>query len=458
MSYHDVDIRHKSNLSLSEFVSQYEMASRPLVIKGIVDEWPAFRLWNHGNYLEDIFSENRFRVTSTTATTATSCTFRQYMRYALQTTEEAPLYLFDRNIKQRAVQGGENAPKSVSLCDDYEVPVYFKANVVSSCDEGGAGHNGSNDGTNTTMNGHGRHAIDLFSVLGEEIRPDYQWLIMGPIRSGSIFHVDPNQTNAWNACISGRKKWIFYPPGVPPPGVMSSKDGADVLVPVCTAEWLLSFWRYHLEARKNPDIRKRPLEAIVNPGEMMFVPRNWWHMVVNIDEGPGKTAGDSKPLSIAVTQNYVSSSNLKDCLLFLHDKKDQISGLRNQGGGYGGGNLDSVGTASSSTTAPQAGGNTDHAFTLTHENFYGEFTSRLLDHKICVDIVQDVNKHIKSAKHQEGELLMQSCFHHSKKRKTSLFGGFSSDQCGFDVNIFDEAEKEGSADMQERVFTFNFMT
>jgi hypothetical protein len=34
-----------------------------------------------------------------------------------------------------------------------------------------------------------------------EGRPDYRWLIMGPARSGSSFHVDPNCNFAWNATI-----------------------------------------------------------------------------------------------------------------------------------------------------------------------------------------------------------------------------------------------------------------
>ena len=53
-------------------------------------------------------------------------------------------------------------------------------------------------------------------------------MYLGPSRSGSIFHIDPNQTNAWNVCVKGRKKWIFYPPNQNPPGVVSSIDGADV--------------------------------------------------------------------------------------------------------------------------------------------------------------------------------------------------------------------------------------
>ena len=60
---------------------------------------------------------------------------------------------------------------------------------------------------------------DLFSVLDNESRPDFRWLIMGPARSGSSFHKDPNATSAWNAVIKGSKKWILFPPNSTPPGL-----------------------------------------------------------------------------------------------------------------------------------------------------------------------------------------------------------------------------------------------
>ena len=81
----------------------------------------------------------------------------QYFQYAENTSEEVPLYLFERNFAE-AVPGLE---------DDYHVPVYFSPSAS--------------------------HGTDLFRHLGHERRPDYRWLIAGPARSGSIFHIDPNQ-------------------------------------------------------------------------------------------------------------------------------------------------------------------------------------------------------------------------------------------------------------------------
>jgi len=64
-----------------------------------------------------------------------------------------------------------------------------------------------------------KHGHDLFSFLGEEKRPDYCWIIAGPKRSGSSFHIDPNGTHAWNAPILGRKRTldILSPRHIPNP-------------------------------------------------------------------------------------------------------------------------------------------------------------------------------------------------------------------------------------------------
>ena len=267
--------RHISTLSCEEFVEQYEIPNKPVIITGIVSEWPAFKKWTP-DYLSHEAMDFKFRATSVTASYPANITMSEYFQYVSQSIEEAPLYLFERNFN-----------KISTFEADYSVPKYF-----------------ANDAA---------HGTDLFRLLGEH-RPDHKWLVVGPERSGSIFHIDPNQTNAWNGLIKGRKKWIFYPPNVLPPGISISEGGEDVTEPLSTGEWCVAFWKHHLEARQHPDPSKRPVEAVLEEGELIFVPHDWWHMVINLEA------------TVALTHNYVSSSNLADVLYFLKYKEDLISG------------------------------------------------------------------------------------------------------------------------------------
>ncbi|CAB1105438.1 unnamed protein product [Ectocarpus sp. CCAP 1310/34] len=194
---------------------------------------------------------------------------KDYLRYARESKDELPLYVFDKRF----------VDKCPDLGREYDVPSVF--------------------------------ADDLFSVLGEERRPDYRWLIAGPARSGSSFHVDPNCTSAWNATVSGRKKWIMFPPGETPPGVHPSEDGLDLAAPVSITEWFLNFY----EECHAPGRRVRPLECVVSAGEVVFVPMGWWHCVLNLE------------WSVAITQNFVSRVNLPHVVKFLLTQKHLISGL-----------------------------------------------------------------------------------------------------------------------------------
>ncbi|KAL9028391.1 MAG: hypothetical protein Q9196_003235 [Gyalolechia fulgens] len=153
---------------------------------------------------------------------------------------------------------------------------------------------------------------DLFDVFKEQ-RPDSRWLIIGPERSGSSFHKDPNATSAWNAVIRGSKYWIMFPtgPSYPnPPGVYVSEDQSEVTSPLSITEWLLGF---HAEARKTKGCK----EGVCRAGEVLHVPSGWWHLVVNLEP------------SIAITQNFVPRAHLANALAFMRDKPEQVSGFGN---------------------------------------------------------------------------------------------------------------------------------
>jgi hypothetical protein len=98
----------------------------------------------------------------------------------------------------------------------------------------------------------------------------------------------------------------MFPPHICPPGCYVSGDGIDVVTPVSVTEWFINF--YH-EMRDNEEYQ--PMEIIQRPGDLVFIPSGWYHMVINLEE------------SVAVTQNFVNEHNLLRVLKFLKNKPDK---------------------------------------------------------------------------------------------------------------------------------------
>ncbi|KAI9698216.1 MAG: hypothetical protein M1836_004218 [Candelina mexicana] len=252
------------NLTPAEFSASW--TDKPFILTEPVRDWPVYKHWSTEALLEK-YGHVTFRAE------AVNWPLRDYVQYMQNNTDESPLYLFDRAFVEKMglavgrAEGGE-----------YWAPECF--------------------------------GEDLFSVLGDQ-RPDSRWLIVGPERSGSTFHKDPNATSAWNAVLRGFKYWIMFPTSSsypPPPGVFVSEDQSEVTSPLSIAEWLLGF---HAEARQT----RGCLEGICGEGEVLHVPSGWWHLVVNLAP------------AIAITQNFIPRRHLPAALGFLKDKPEQVSGF-----------------------------------------------------------------------------------------------------------------------------------
>jgi hypothetical protein len=164
-----------------------DLPRSPCILSHAIDDWPALCRWPSLDALvERAQPESRFRAE------ASLCKMATYIRYAKTCAQDdSPLYLFHA------------APLPSPLNADFSQPRIF--------DE------------------------DLFSLLGPDTRPDHLWLIVGPERSGSTFHQDPNGTSAWNAVVGGAKAWVCFDPDVVPPGVRVSADWAEVETPLSVA-------------------------------------------------------------------------------------------------------------------------------------------------------------------------------------------------------------------------------
>ena len=134
-----------SNLSAFEF--SHAWTDRPFILTDPVREWPIFREWCTEAMLAK-YGDINFRAE------AVDWPLKTYVEYMNDNEDESPLYLFDHSFV-------EKMGISVGRDGQYWPPGCF--------------------------------GVDLFSVLGEQ-RPNCRWLIVGPERSGSSFHKDPNAT------------------------------------------------------------------------------------------------------------------------------------------------------------------------------------------------------------------------------------------------------------------------
>ncbi|CAK7238229.1 hypothetical protein SEUCBS140593_010455 [Sporothrix eucalyptigena] len=264
-------IRRLNSLSYDDFATSWSDTPFVLTADPCVRAWPVLQSWSLDSFGRD-YATTSFRAE------AVDWPYSLYDEYLRNSTDESPIYLFDKKF----------AEKMELTVDDGDRPSYWKPACFG---------------------------LDLFEVLGKQ-RPAHRWLIVGPARSGSTFHKDPNGTSAWNAVVRGAKYWILFPPGAAVPGVYVSADKSEVTSPLSIAEWLLTF---HEEARATPGC----IEGICGEGEILHVPSGWWHLVVNLEPG------------MALTQNFVPRAHLAEVLLFLRDRPEQVTGFARGQSGHG---------------------------------------------------------------------------------------------------------------------------
>jgi hypothetical protein len=268
------NIPRENEIERMDVLTQHEYSERwsdkPFILTSPVKEWPIYSKWSIDTLLKD-YESIKFRAE------AVDWPLNTYLSYTKNSHDESPLYLFDRGFAEKM---------GLKIGRDVEGSAYWPPECFGE---------------------------DLFAVLDDQ-RPDSRWLIVGPARSGSTFHKDPNATSAWNAPLTGSKYWLMFPSGssiAPPPGVILSEDASEITSPLSIAEYMLSF---HEIARATPGCK----EGVCYAGEVLHVPSGWFHLVLNLED------------SIALTQNFVPRKKLSEVLRFLKNCPGQISGFKDE--------------------------------------------------------------------------------------------------------------------------------
>ena len=223
----------------------FEQQNRPVVLDGCTSDWTAMESCRFSRLVER-FGHLHWRFSDTHAETMTLATYQKYISCIEGLTDDAPLAIYDSQFgyDERSV-----------ILDEYDVPACFDT--------------------------------DLFELItpqeeNDQQRPPFRWILIGPARSGTGLHIDPVGTHAWVTLVEGCKRWVLFPPDTCASTIhMQHPQIPSVL-------WFRD--RYDQAPRDVPGV----VEVLQHPGETVYVPAGWPHLVLNLD------------LSVAITHNYAT--------------------------------------------------------------------------------------------------------------------------------------------------------
>ena len=106
----------------------------------------------------------------------------------------------------------------------------------------------------------------------------------GPARSGTGLHIDPMGTHAWVTVVEGCKRWVLFPPSSNLEMIGMREGKPQIPSSIWFQEWYPNVMPQFPNA----------VEVLQFPGETVYVPAFWPHLVLNLAD------------TVAITQNYAS--------------------------------------------------------------------------------------------------------------------------------------------------------
>jgi LPS sulfotransferase NodH len=227
-------VDRRTDLSRDEFRDRYYAANRPVIIQGLMQDWPAMSAWTP-DYLARVAGEEMVEV------------------------------MTGRGADPRYETSG-NRPRGELRFADY----------VDRLRSGKVGADNAMVASNRVLQGpQGRRLLQDFAAFPRYLRPVVDgsqcFLWLGP--AGTVMPLHHAACNALLAQLAGSRRYRMIPAAewscvYAGAGVFSDVDG------------------------ERPDLRRHPkfraatvIDVVVHPGEVLFVPVGWWNHIRALDAG-----------------------------------------------------------------------------------------------------------------------------------------------------------------------------
>ncbi|MEH2296106.1 cupin-like domain-containing protein [Nostoc sp.] len=218
-------VERRSNLLYDEFVKEYASVGKPVIITDVIKDWQATTKWTLDFFKSECGSIECF-VKEDKDEIEGLMTIADYIDYINIGNSDRRFYLANWFIS--------NHPQ---LLEDYKEPIYFP-------------------------NWLQRLPRKLLKKYGLD-NPE---LFIGHKDTSIGLHKDPSNGSAWLGMISGRKQIVLF---TPDQEQLLYSGKVDVFNP--------NLKNFPLYAKTNS------IEVILEAGEILYIPPNWWHHVKNLE-------------------------------------------------------------------------------------------------------------------------------------------------------------------------------
>jgi hypothetical protein len=225
----------------------------PVIVKNVTDNWKAHQHWTKEEllrrYPDVVVGMGSSKALGQTGPDDAGDALRRttIYDYVINWMHSSNKYVFDRQL--RIPYGG-----FLEDCQPYPMP--------------------------TRMYEEDRDAVYKSGIPENQMWKDHLAFTIGHDTQGLTFH---RHNAAWNAVVFGAKRWILYDADRIANITRLKTMTRDINNPIQldTANWIR---RLYGKDDRMYEIRNYGHDCVVRAGEMMYVPRGWAHMVLNIGD------------------------------------------------------------------------------------------------------------------------------------------------------------------------------